>query len=99
MKLKEINELKMVKILSTISILLTNLIIISIFLHYYNVKSNLTNPLIPESLFSYAYEPYVKKGVILSIGLLIFMIFKSIKQNLFVVICFVVLMVLNQFIY
>lgn len=98
MKLREINEIKIVKIFSTVSLLMINLMIVWIFLNYYNIKSNLTNPLIPESLISYVFEPYIKKGMILSIGLLVFMILKSIKQNFLVIISFVFLMIVNQFI-
>lgn len=97
-ELKEINELKIIKIFSIVSLFYLNLMIIIQFLNYYTIKMDMSNPLIPESLIDYSYEPYIKNGLVLSTGLLILMILKLMKQNLLLTICFVVIMIVNRFI-
>lgn len=99
MNFKEVNALKAVKIFSAVSLLLTNLMLIATFLKYYSLKGSMKNPLIPEYLPLYAYEPYISKGLTLAIGLLVFTILKTLKQDLLVGMLFVLLLIVNQFIY
>ena len=85
-KVKNINENRIIDKSSMGLILFINLILISIFAKYYSIKSDLDNPLIPKYMVSLAYEPYIKKGIILSIGFLVLLILKYLKQNVLVIV-------------
>ena len=46
------------------------------------MKLKMNNPLIPEYLIKMATTPYLKKGIILTLGLIIIFISKFYKKNL-----------------
>lgn len=83
-KLSEINNNKIIKILSVLTILYINLLLISIFAQYYFYTLSLDNPLIAKEAIIKLYNPYAEFGFILSIALPIILILKFIKQNLLV---------------
>ena len=85
-KIDRINQLRITEGFSIGFIVFLNLILVSIFAKFYQIKFNLDNPLIPKDLIALAFEPYAKKGVILSTGLLIVITLKFFKQNLFAII-------------
>ncbi|WP_445452926.1 hypothetical protein [Flavobacterium sp. 25HG05S-40] len=91
-KLKEINRNRNTELTAKILIVLTIFHLLSVFCIYYKTKMNLTNPLIPKYLVYGIFEPYIPKGFILTIGLLIATILKFVKQNLIViVVCAIVI--------
>lgn len=99
MKLKEINETQLSKIFSIVSILILCMMILFLISDYYQMRINFQNPLIPESLISYASEPYIKKGIVLGLGLIIVVSLKLLKQNLIVILSFLIVAVASQLIY
>jgi hypothetical protein len=66
--------------LINISLLIIVLRIVIIFSMYFQTKRSLDNPLIPESLINLVFEPYAFKGLLLSIGLVISLIFRMTKR-------------------
>ena len=99
MKLKEINELQLSKIFSIISIPMICMMILFLISDYYRMRMNFQNPLIPESLVSYASKPYMIKGIILTLGLILIVSLKIAKQNLLVILSFLIVAVASQLIY
>jgi hypothetical protein len=91
-KLKEINRSRSTELTAKILMVLTIFHLLSVFCVYYKTKLNLTNPLIPKYLVYGVFEPYIPKGFILTIGLLIATILQFIKQNLIaIVVCVIVI--------
>ena len=91
-KLKELNRNKSTEITAKVLIVFVIFHLLSVFCVYYKTKLNLTNPLIPKYLLYGIFEPYVPKGFILTIGLLIATILKFVKQNLItILICVIVI--------
>jgi hypothetical protein len=99
MKLKEINEMQLSKIFSIVSVAMTCLMILSLILDYYRMRLSLKNPLIPESLISYASKIYLKMGIALGFGLILIILLKIVKQNLLVILSFLIVAVASQLIY
>ena len=92
-KLKEVNRNRSTEITAKILIVLTIFHLLSVFCVYYKTKLNITNPLIPKYLVYGIFEPYIPKGIILTIGLLIATILKFVKQNLIaIVVCLIVIL-------
>ena len=96
-KIDRINQLRITEGFSIGFIVFLNLILVSIFAKFYQIKFNLDNPLIPKDLIVLAFEPYAKKGVIVSCGLLIVLTLKFLKQNLFVIIVSLILISIYLF--
>lgn len=85
-KLNRINELKLIKGIGIGLILYINLLFISIFAQYYSDKLIFENPFIPKENIFLMFEPYAKKGFILSMGFPVILILKFIRQNFLVII-------------
>ena len=91
-KLNLINRNKQVEHISRFLIIPPILLLISIIATYYSTKLNLTNPLIPKDLISEILQPYVIKGTILTIGILLATTLKIFKQNLIaIIICVIII--------
>ena len=81
-KLNELNEKRITNVFAILSLLYLNLLLISIFAEYFYTSLSLTNPLLPESLINIVFEPYAKKGLIISLGFPIVLLLKFAKKNL-----------------
>ena len=71
---------------SIVLILFVNFLIISAFAHFQSLKLNLDNPIMPQEYISDIFAPYAKVGLVLSIGLILLLLLKFLKQNLMVII-------------
>lgn len=92
-KLREVNRSRSTEIAAKVLIVLTIIYLLSVFCFYFQTKLNITNPLIPKYLITYVFDPYAFKGLILTIGLLIAVILKFVKQNLpVIIVCAIVIM-------
>jgi hypothetical protein len=84
-KVNEINIEKNCKKIANVILILLILHLLFIFLIYYSTALIYKNPFIPKYLAFEIFAPYAKKGVILTLGVLIATILKMFKQNLFVI--------------
>lgn len=84
-KLKEINKNTRFQKIANVILILLILHLLFIFLIYYSTSFNCNNPFIPKYLAFEIFAPYAKKGVFLTLGVLIATIMKIFKQNLFVI--------------
>lgn len=82
MDLVKLNNSKGINISTNIISAFVLLFAIATFAQYYSTKLNLDNPLIPEYLVEMSTTPYLKKGIILIVGLLLIVILKSFKKNI-----------------
>lgn len=80
------NNLRAVNILAFGLIAVIHILLISIFIKYFQIKSGLNNPLIPRSIIDYGFQTYALKGLILSFGLPVILLLKYMQQNILVVI-------------
>lgn len=83
MKIIRFDQSKKIKISTNIVIILILLLILSSFCQYYSMKLNFKNPLIPEKLIEIATKPFLNKAITLSVGIIIMVIMKYFKRNLF----------------
>ncbi|MNE92329.1 hypothetical protein D3C80_1900400 [compost metagenome] len=83
MRFEKLDTSKKIKIATTIAIVLIVAFAVTSFAQYQSMKLNFQNPLIPEKLIEMATLPYLKKGIILSIGLFITLLLKYMKRNFF----------------
>ena len=84
-KLSLINNYKIIRILSILTILYINLLLISIFAQYFFYNLSLDNPFVAKESIIKLFNPYAEFGFILSIVLPIILILKFTKQNLLVI--------------
>lgn len=96
-RLKEINSNVNTAKTANGLITLALLHLLYVFAFYYKTKLNLANPLIPKYLAFELFEPYVVKGIILTIGVLLASFFKFFKQNLMVILVCAMIIVLYYF--
>jgi hypothetical protein len=66
--------------LINLTLLIIALRIVQIFVVFFQTKQNIDSPLLPESLINLVYEPFAFKGLLLSIGLVVSLIFRMTKQ-------------------
>ena len=83
MDLIKLNNSKALKISINIIGALVLLFTVATFAQYHSMKLKFQNPLIPEYLIEMSTFPYLKKGIILLIGLILIVVLKSFKKNLF----------------
>lgn len=93
-KLKEINSKSSIEKISKVLIIVAILHLLNVFAVYYSTKLNLSNPLIPKYLAFEIFNPYAKKGFILTFGLLVATFAKFLKQNLIVITICILIIVL-----
>lgn len=89
-KLNLLNNKKQTIILANALILLLIFHLLYIFSVYYSTKFNFNNPLIPKYLAFEVFAPFAKKGLFITLGLLLILPLKFFKQNFFVaVLCII----------
>lgn len=93
-KLSQINNNKIIKILSVICILYINILFISIFAQYFYLNMSLDNPLIAKEQIIKLFNPYAEFGFKLSFAFPIILILKFIKQNFLSVLASLVFIVM-----
>lgn len=93
-KLSQINNNKIIKILSIVCILYVNILFISIFAQYFYLNMSLDNPLIAKEQIIKLFNPYAEFGFKLSFAFPIILILKFIKQNLLAVLVSLIFIVL-----
>ena len=81
-KFEKYNELKMIKIATYFCVAMILLFVVATFAQYYSLKSNLTNPLIPQDLVVMSTKPYLIKGALLISGLLGVLALSFYKKNI-----------------
>ena len=79
---KNINSKNWIKWSANILILYTNYLTVLCFLEIYSTGLNLNNPIISKGLIMQIIAPYVKLGLILTIGLFLILIIRFLKQQL-----------------
>tara|TARA_B100000929_G_C15232656_1_gene326889 strand:- start:35 stop:439 length:405 start_codon:yes stop_codon:yes gene_type:complete len=79
---KNINSKNWIKWSANILILYTNYLTVLCFLEIYSIGLNLNNPIISKGLIMQIIAPYVKLGLILTIGLFLILIIRFLKQQL-----------------
>nr|WP_315154166.1 hypothetical protein [uncultured Flavobacterium sp.] len=84
-KLNEINTKKKCEKTANAILILLILHLLFVFLIYYSTAFIYENPFIPKYLAFEIFAPYARKGVILTLGVLIATILKMFKQNLFLI--------------
>ena len=82
MDFKKLNQSKGLNISTNILCAFILLFTIASFAQYYSMKLKMNNPLIPEYLIEMATTPYLKKGIILTLGLIAIFVSKFYKKNL-----------------
>ena len=92
MEIAKLNQSKKIKISTYIGVVLIVIFSMANFGQYYFMKQNFKNPLIPEYLIEIATWPYLKKGLILLAGLIVIIVLKYLKRNLFAF-CIVILLI------
>lgn len=80
--LKNINENSLTTKTANVILIVCTLQVINVFFIYWNTKSNLKSPLIPDYITCEIFDPYVPGGMILSFGILIMFVLKIFKQPL-----------------
>jgi len=94
MDFKKLNQSRGLNISTNILCAFILLFSIASFAQYYSMKLKMNNPLIPEYLIKMATTPYLKKGMILTLGIIIIFISKFYKKkstcifNLNIINCF-----------
>ena len=83
MEIIKLDQSRKIKISTNVGIALIILLAIASFAQYYSMKLNFVNPLIPEYLFEIYAWPFLRKGIILLVGLIVIFILKYLKRNLF----------------
>ncbi len=91
------NKLTAINVLAFGLIVVIHILLISVFVKYFQIKSGLNNPLIPRSIIDYSFQPYALKGLILSFGLPVILLLKHMKQNILVVIGGITILVTYAF--
>lgn len=82
-KLRQINNNKIIKILSVVCILYINILFISFFAQYFFLNMSLDTPLIAKEQIIKLFNPYAEFGFKLSFAFPIILILKFINQFFF----------------
>ena len=81
-KIENYNQSKHINTAIYIFVAIIVLFVLATCAQYYSVSLHLRNPLIPEVLVQMSLEPFIYKGTVLVIGLLLIFAFKYFKRNL-----------------
>ena len=97
MKLQKLNQSKGASIGSVCVILYLNLLLVLIFIQYFQNKAALNNPLIPREIVDVTFEQNARKGLILSIGFIVILLLKFTKQNFLAILAWIIVIAIYNF--
>ena len=80
---ENLNNSKKIKVITYVCLAFISLFIVASFGQYYQMKLNFQNPLIPEYLVKMATNPYLEKGIIMIVGVIIVFGLLNFKKNFY----------------
>lgn len=80
---ENLNNSKKIKEITYVCLAIILLFIVVSFGQYYQIKLNFQNPLIPEYLVKMATNPYLEKGIIMIVGVIIVFGLLNFKKNFY----------------
>lgn len=80
---ENLNNSKKIKVITYVCLAIILLFIVVSFGQYYQIKLNFQNPLIPEYLVKMATNPYLEKGIIMIVGVIIVFGLLNFKKNFY----------------
>ena len=89
----KLNHSKKIKISTNVGVVLILLFTILCFAQYYSMKLNVQNPLFPEHIIEIYTWPFLRKALILVVGLAAIFVLKYLKKHL-LAFCITILFVL-----
>ena len=82
MDFKKLDTSKAINISTNVFCSFILLVLIASFAQYYSMRLKFDNPLIPEVIVKISTRPYLIKGFVLLVGLLLVLFLKSFQKNL-----------------
>jgi hypothetical protein len=79
--LRKLNKKRPIKLFGNGLMILTTILILRVYLDIYQTSLTMDNPLIPHDLFYEVNQTKLTGGIILTFGLFLMVVLKSLKQN------------------